>query len=100
MLIHSVYFWLKADLSAEQLVAFEEGLRSLAVIETAKTLHVGQPVPSDRPVVESSYTFGLIVGFDDQPGLDTYAVHPVHLAFVEQFKLYWTQIKVYDVVNK
>jgi hypothetical protein len=97
MLMHSVYFWLQDNLTTEQLNAFEEGLRSLAAIETAKILHVGKPVPADRPVVESSYTFGLIVGFDTQEGLDTYAVHPVHLAFVDEFKPYWTQIRVFDV---
>jgi len=97
MLIHSVYFWLKPELSTEELAAFEEGLRSLAAIDTVKTIHIGKPVPSDRPVVESSYTYGLIIGFDDQQGLDTYQVHPVHVAFVEQFKPYWTAIKVFDV---
>ncbi|MHB9106164.1 MAG: Dabb family protein [Armatimonadota bacterium] len=97
MLVHSVYFWLKSELTPEQLADFADGLRSLAAIETVKTIYVGKPVPSDRPVVESSYTYGLVIGFDDQQGLDAYQVHPVHVAFVERFKPYWMQIKVYDV---
>jgi len=97
MLVHSIYFWLKPELTPEQLADFDAGLQSLTAIETVKGLHFGKPTPSDRPVVECSYTRGLVVHFDDQPGLDTYAVHPVHLAFVEEFKPFWTDIKVFDV---
>jgi len=97
MLVHSVYFWLKSELTPEQLADFDAGLQSLVAIDTVKGLHFGKPTPSDRPVVECSYTRGLVVHFDDQQGLDTYAVYPVHLAFVEQFKPFWTDIKVFDV---
>ena len=76
--------------------AFRAGLESLRAIETVKSCSVGLPIPSDRPVVESSYTFALVTDLGDQAGHDTYAVHPVHLAFVEQFKSYWTQIRVFD----
>jgi len=97
MLVHSVYFWLKPELTPEQLDDFDAGLRSLTAIETVKGLHYGNPAPSDRPVVECSYTRGLVVNFNDRQELDTYAVHPVHLAFVEQFKQFWTEIRVFDV---
>ena len=97
ILVHSVYFWLKPELTPEQLADFAAGLRSLAAIEAVKTIYVGKPVPSDRPVVESSYTYGLVIGFDDQQGLDAYQVHQVHVAFVKRFKPYWNQIKVYDL---
>ena len=33
MLIHSVFFWLKTELSAEQRASFVEGLESLGGIE-------------------------------------------------------------------
>ncbi len=96
MLIHSVYFWLTPELTAEQLLAFEDGLKSLEPIETIKRLYIGTPIESDRPVVDSSYTFGLVVEFEDQTGLDAYQFHPIHQAFVVEFSPMWTQIKVYD----
>ena len=96
MLIHSVFFWLKPELSNEQLLAFEDGLKSLEPIETVQRMYFGTPLPSDRPVADSSYSFGLVVEFEDQTGLDAYIVHPLHQAFVLEFSPMWTQVKVYD----
>lgn len=96
MLIHSVYFWLKPELTTEQRDAFVQGLELLRPIETVKRLHIGTPVPSDRPVVEGSYSYGLVIEFANQADLQTYAVHPTHTAFVEQFSPMWTQVRVFD----
>ena len=98
MFIHSVYFWLKPELTDEEMAAFAKGLRSLAAIESVKTIFIGRPAATDRPVVERGYTFALVVDLGDQAGHDTYAVHPEHLAFVERFKPDWTQINIYDFV--
>lgn len=98
MFIHSVYFWLKPELTDADRAAFAEGLRALGAIETVRSVHIGTPVPSDRPVVDNSYTFGLVVDLGDQAGHDAYQTHPVHLEFLAQFKPFWTKIQVYDFV--
>ena len=96
MLVHSVYFWLKPALTQEQHAAFRQGLESLQGIETLRFFHVGLPTDSDRPVVERSYTFALVTSFEDKSGLDTYQVHPLHLAFLDEYKENWERLQVFD----
>jgi hypothetical protein len=84
MLIHSVFFWLKADTSEADRESFAEALKALKEIPSVRELHVGTPaaVP-DRPVVDKSYDFALTVLFDDVEGQTAYQNHPLHDAFVE-----------------
>lgn len=96
MLVHTVFFWLKEGLGEQELSAFRQGLETLRGVETVRALYFGRAVKSARPVVDSSYSFGLTVVFDDQAGHDTYQEHPVHLAFVDKCAKYWTRVQVYD----
>lgn len=97
MLVHSVYFWLKEDVSEEENAAFRAGLESLRGIPAAKGLYIGNPAPTPkRPVIEDSYSFGLVVLFDDMAGHDLYQVHPLHKAFLEKFSARWTRVAIYD----
>lgn len=96
MFIHSVYFWLKDDLSEEKRAEFMEALRGLRVIESLEAIWVGDPVPSDRPVVDSSYDAGLVTVFKDAAGHDVYQTHVAHKAFLEKFSSCWKQVKVLD----
>jgi len=99
MLIHSVYFWLKPELTDAQRADFKRGLESLAGVRSAEQVHVGAPAPiPPRPVVDSSYSFGLTVVFKDLAGHDAYQVDPVHKAFLEKFRTYWTKVQIYDAV--
>ncbi len=96
MFIHSVYFTLKPELTAEDVAAFEGGLASLRAVETVRALYVGTPAATTRPVVDRGYSYALIVHFDDLAGHNVYQDHPVHLAFAQSFSSYWSGIKVYD----
>ena len=94
MLVHSVYFWLRPGLSDEQRRQVGRGLGSLSAIPS-EGCYVGTPVPSDRPVVEGSYTFGLTVLFESPEAMAAYMVHPVHQEFLAQFRSFWDRIVVY-----
>lgn len=97
MYIHSVYFWLKPELTKEQHQAFTAGLATLRKLEVVNRLYIGTPAPSDdSSIVDSSYSYGLVVEFNDQAGHDVYIPHPLHLAFVEKFSSYWTKVLIYD----
>lgn len=43
MFIHAVYFWLKDNLTPQELTAFREGIHSLATIESIQQCHIGIP---------------------------------------------------------
>ena len=97
MHLHNVYFWLKEGLSGEDLAAFERGLDTLVHDPAAKGGHYGKPASTDRDVVESSYSYGLIVVFDDLAAHDRYQSGEAHLAFVAAHADKWTRVVVYDV---
>ncbi len=96
MFIHSVYFWLRDDLTDAQRAAFTEGVRSLATIPAVRSGYVGAPAATDRPVIDRSYSVGLVVDLGDLAGHEAYQAHPTHLAFLEQFKPFWTKVQIYD----
>jgi hypothetical protein len=98
MLIHSVFFWLKPELTEAQRAAFvREGLESLRPIKSVQALHIGKPAPlPPRAVVDQTYSFALSIQFADVAGHDAYQIDPVHQAFVEKFRTYWTRVQIYD----
>jgi hypothetical protein len=96
--IHSVYFWLKPELTQEQQDRFWAGVKALEEIPCLKLFFVGTPADTDRPVIDRSYSCALITGFDDQAGHDIYQDHPVHDKFRELAEL-WDKVLIYDAEN-
>lgn len=97
MLVHSVYFWLKAEICDAKKQAFYEGLLGLSKIPTVSQIYVGTPADTTkRPVIDDSYTFGIVVVFDDKEGHDAYQVHTIHKNFLSEFGSYWDKVLVYD----
>ena len=99
MLVHSVYFWLKEGLAAEELEDFRSQLRAIAAIDSVRQSHIGVPADTDRPVIERSYSYGLILLFDDQQGHDDYQVHETHERFRQECSRYWTRVLIFDVTG-
>ena len=96
MFNHNVYFWLKPDLDEDALEAFEQGLKTLCQDTPATSGYYGKPVVSDREVVDSSYSYGLILFFDDAEGQDAYQVGEVHQQFLADHAAKWKRVLVYD----
>lgn len=97
MLVHSVYFWLKPKLTPAQRADFRRGVESLKTIKAVKKIYVGTPAATaQRPIIDHSYSVALTVVCKDVAAHDAYQVDPVHLAFVNSFKGYWTRVQIYD----
>ncbi|MHA4896173.1 Dabb family protein [Pedobacter sp. PWIIR3] len=96
MLAHHVLFWLKTDTTDQQKIEFKGGLESLQGIESIQTLHIGTPAAIDRAVVDTTYTYSLTVFFENMAGHDSYQVHPLHLAFLDQFRVLFDKVVIYD----
>ncbi|MET1054706.1 MAG: Dabb family protein [Pedobacter sp.] len=96
MLSHHVLFWLKADTTEDQKAAFRKGLESLEKIETVTQFHVGTPAPIERAVVDVTYTFSLVLFFEDLAGHDVYQVHDLHKAFLDEFRILFDKVVIYD----
>jgi hypothetical protein len=96
MLSHTVLFWAKDDLTAEQLKDFEAGLRTLPGIPLVSEGWVGTASATNRKVVDRSYTFALLLRFKDLAAHDAYQTHPIHDAFHDRCVKYWRRVVVYD----
>jgi hypothetical protein len=97
MLVHSVYFWLKPDISAAQRARFRAEVEKLAAVATIEKLYVGPPagVPG-RDVTDRTFDLGLTILFRDAQAHDAYQVDPIHLSFVEGNRDTWLRVQVYD----
>jgi hypothetical protein len=99
MFVHHVYFWLKKPESKEDRARLLKGLQTLPKIEAIKMAHIGIPADTNRPVIDTSYQFSLLLVFDNRKDQDVYQNHPVHLQFVKDCSDLWTKVIVYDSVN-
>jgi hypothetical protein len=96
MLSHHVLFWLKAEITEEQKNAFRKSLETLKDVETVKGLYIGTPAPIERAVVDITYTFSLLLLFTDILGHDVYQIHPLHKAFLDEFRIFFEKVVIYD----
>lgn len=97
MLAHSVYFWLKPDLTDAQRAEFVAALEALRAVPSVGTFVLGTPAAvADRPVVDKTFDYGITCLFADLEAHNAYQVHPLHVAFVTLGKQLWSQVKIYD----
>jgi len=97
MLVHTVLFWLKKDLSADQAADFRKGVESLQNIDSAEAVYVGTPSDTpQRPVIDGSYDFCLTVVLKDIRAHDAYQADPIHQTFIAKYKEFWEAVKIYD----
>ncbi|QCR22123.1 Dabb family protein [Pontibacter sp. SGAir0037] len=99
MFVHHVFFWLSNAGSAEDRAQLLEGLNSLKEIEEIRQLHIGVPADTNRPVIDSSYEFSLLMLFESKEAHDAYQVHPVHQEFVQKCSSLWSKVVIYDAVE-
>lgn len=100
ILVHHVYFWLKNPGSKEDLNKLIEGLNTLKKIEHLKLAKIGVPAATEkRDVIDTSYSVSWLNFFDSLEGQEAYQVHPVHVAFVDNYKHLWERVVVYDSMD-
>ncbi|MEL6671555.1 MAG: Dabb family protein [Bacteroidota bacterium] len=93
MFVHHVLFWLK---EGSDKAGMRKGLESLRGIESIEAIYIGEPVASERPVVDDSFDFSLMVVLKDLAGHDAYQVDPLHQQFFKDCSSMWAKVVVYD----
>lgn len=81
MFVHHVFFWLKEPASKEACLEFEKALAELVTIETIHSYNFGKPADTQRPVIENTYQYSLLVIFQNKADHDVYQEHPKHDIF-------------------
>ncbi len=96
MFVHHVFFWMKDDLTSGALKKFENGVKTLPAIELVKFGDVGKPAGTNRVVIERSYSYSLLLVFENRSAHDDYQIHPIHKKFVEDCSDLWSKVLIYD----
>ena len=97
MFSHVVIFWTdpKNPKAGDALITGAQ--KYLSPIPGIVSFQVGKMAPSQRPVVDQSYSVALNVQFRNKQTQDEYQVHPLHIEFVEKvFKPNCKKVVVYD----
>ncbi len=96
---HYVLFWLKKDLTEQQVEEFTGFFEMLRTVPGIRKFYYGKPAGSKpRDVVDNSFTYNLMIQFDTLEELEVYGVHPIHMDAIEKYSHFWEKVAVHDSV--
>lgn len=78
ILTHIVFCWLKEPGNVEQREQIIEMTESFNRIPSVLKARAGNPIMSERSIVDDSFDVGIIVEVRDEKGLQEYLDHPIH----------------------
>ncbi|MBT5715791.1 MAG: Dabb family protein, partial [Opitutae bacterium] len=78
ILTHLVFCWLKDPGNLEHRKKIIEVTDSFNEIPSVINARAGNPIMSDRSIVDDSFDVGIIVEVRDEKGLKEYLGHPIH----------------------
>lgn len=97
MLQHTVYFYLNDDVTEEEAIEFENGLKELLEISSIYKSELGVPGDTaERDVTDHSFAYSIFTWFENLEDYKTYDEHPDHLEFIDTYNSLWSDVKVYD----
>lgn len=97
--IHVVIVWLKQPGDAAAREAVIRSGDELKTIPGVLGITAGPVLPSDRPVVDSTYDVGVVTVFRDAQAMEDYAAHPTHQKVLKEVvRPIVDHYKVYDFV--
>ena len=97
MHIHTVFFWLKRNVSDVEREMFENELNKLTLDPEILRRLVGRPAETKREVIDSSYDFGISLSFENLASHDRYQAGDAHQDFLKNCQSLWESVKVYDM---
>lgn len=97
---HTVYFWLKNPDNASDRDAFETSLKKfINQSPFITTKHIGVPANTSRGVIDTSYTYSLLLTFENKEQQDNYQEEVAHKQFIKESENLWSKVVVYDSEN-
>ncbi len=94
--LHVVFFWLINDKPETKNSFLSELKKFIDHVDLIKTRHIGSPADTSREVIDSTYSYSLILSFDSKKEQDLYQEHPLHKEFIENASSLWEKVLVYD----
>ncbi|MDX2430400.1 MAG: Dabb family protein [Bacteroides sp.] len=96
---HVVFFWLIDEKKETQEKFTSELTKFIDNVDLILTKHIGTPADTDREVIDSSWSYSLILSFKSKKEQDLYQQHPLHKDFIENASSLWTKVQVYDSIK-
>ena len=78
VLTHVVLCWLKEPGNVEQRNRIIKMTESFKEIPSVRAARAGNPIMSERDIVDDSFDVGIIIEVRDGAGLKKYLDHPIH----------------------
>ena len=97
MHLHTVFFWISEDVDNSGRRAFETGLDLLTREPHVLDRRVGKPAATKRPVIDSSYSYAIILRFENLAAHNAYQASDEHQIFLDTCSHMWSRVQVYDV---
>jgi hypothetical protein len=97
MHIHTVFFWLKDNVSPTQRQQFENGLDLLISDTNILDRKIGTPAATSRDVIDATYDYGIVLMFDSLAAHDRYQASQTHIEFLQNCATMWKRVQVYDI---
>ncbi len=94
--VHVVFFWLVDDSKKTQEKFLSELGKFIDNVDLIQTKHIGSPANTDREVIDSTWSYSLILSFKSKKEQDLYQEHPLHKEFIKNASSLWTNVQVYD----
>lgn len=80
---HLILIWQKPDTSKSQTEALLQGTRDLNKIPGVKSIIIRTPIESERPVVDDSFSYAILMTFASVQDMQNYQQHPQHVQFLK-----------------
>jgi hypothetical protein len=96
--VHAVFFWLVNEDDKTKKAFMSELRKFIDHVDMIKSQHIGTPAGTDRPVIDNSWTFSLILSFDSKKEQDEYQEHQLHKDFIANASSLWDKVLVYDSI--
>jgi hypothetical protein len=98
--VHHVYFWLKNPDTKEDFDQLVAALKELSKVKSIKSYHIGVPAGTSRDVIDGTYAISWLTIFNSAKDEEKYQKDPIHLEFIKNNQHLWSQVKVYDSIDK
>ncbi|MBK8975213.1 MAG: Dabb family protein [Planctomycetes bacterium] len=99
-LMHTVCFWMKSDAppdAAQQLADFYS--TEVPRVPGIVSVFAGLPRPSERSVVDDSFSLCVCTLFVDSAAEQIWQSHPIHVALKQRFEPWLDRVVVFDALE-
>lgn len=97
--MHVVFFWLVDDKKETSEKFLYELNKFIDGVDMILTKHIGGPASTDREVIDTTWSYSLILSFKSKKEQDLYQEDQLHLDFIENASSLWEKVQVYDSIK-